>query len=308
MHFSPLTLADRPLVNDYLKRFPPMVSELTFTNLFAWRYSRPVWFMEFKNSLLFFAQTRMGMVLLGNPTGPVLLREVLERFGERIAGVERFPRTMLPGEPLTTLAQTVDDRDNADYVYRVTSLANLAGRGFAGKRNHISRCLAEHDCCYEEISPTNLAGCLAMQERWCANRDCGANPGLCGEYRAIVEALTHFQEFALFGGAIRINGEIEAFTVGEALTSNTAVCHFEKAMPQFHGLGQLINQWFAKFGLTAFEYVNREQDLGIPGLRQAKESYTPDHMIEKVRIVLPQVQPSTMAPLPSPEADRRCPE
>jgi hypothetical protein len=90
----------------------------------------------------------------------------------------------------------------------------------------------------------------------------------------------------LTGGTIRIEGKIEAFTVGEALNPSTAVCHFEKAMPQFQGLAQVINQWFAKNNLGDFAYVNREQDLGIPGLRKAKESYFPDHLVEKVRIVL----------------------
>ncbi|MHB1014773.1 MAG: phosphatidylglycerol lysyltransferase domain-containing protein, partial [Desulfurivibrionaceae bacterium] len=75
-------------------------------------------------------------------------------------------------------------------------------------------------------------------------------------------------------------------TVGEELNPSTAVCHFEKAMPQFHGLAQLINQWFAKNNLADFAYINREQDLGIPGLRKAKESYFPERLVEKVRIVL----------------------
>ena len=102
-----------------------------------------------------------------------------------------------------------------------------------------------------------------------------------------METLQNYREFPLTGGAIRIAGTIEAFAVGERLNPSTAVWHFEKAMPHFHGLGQLINQWFTRENLAEFTYVNREQDLGIPGLRKAKESYFPDHLVEKVRIVLP---------------------
>jgi hypothetical protein len=74
---------------------------------------------------------------------------------------------------------------------------------------------------------------------------------------------------------------MQAITIGERLNDSTAVVHFEKAMPGYDGLYQLINQWFCRYGLTEFEFVNREQDLGIPGLRKAKESYHPHHMVEK---------------------------
>jgi hypothetical protein len=74
---------------------------------------------------------------------------------------------------------------------------------------------------------------------------------------------------------------VEAFSIGEALNPRTAVVHFEKAMTDYQGLYQLMNMWFCEYGLAGFEYVNREQDLGVPGLRKAKESYLPDHMVEK---------------------------
>lgn len=286
MTLRPLTLDDRLSVTEYLRRFPPEISELTFTNLYAWRHTRPIWTEEFKDSLLLFAETKMGLVLLGNPVGPVALTEVFKEYGSRISGADRFPRERLAGVTLPPGATAVEDRDNADYVYRREGLATLAGRHFTRKRNHINQCLAAYDCQYEMITPETVPECLAMQERWCAARDCRTEPGLCGEYQAIEETLRHYGEFPLTGCAIRIEGNIEAFTVGEALNPSTAVCHFEKAMPQFQGLAQVVNQWFARDNLAGFAYVNREQDLGIPGLRKAKESYFPDHMVEKVRIVL----------------------
>lgn len=287
MTLRPLSLDDRLFVTEYLQRFPPEISELTFTNLYAWRRTRPIWIDTFKESLIFFAETRMGLVVLGNPVGPVSLGEVFREYGSQITGAYRFPKTMITDLALLPAPKVVEDPDNNDYVYRREELATLAGRNFTKKRNHINQCLAAYDCKYEIITPEIVPECLDMQERWCAARDCQAEPGLCGEYQAIEETLRHYQEFGLTGGAIRIEGVIEAFTVGESLNPTTAVCHFEKAMPQFQGLSQLINQWFARNNLAAFTYVNREQDLGIPGLRQAKESYCPDHLVEKVRIILP---------------------
>jgi len=74
------------------------------------------------------------------------------------------------------------------------------------------------------------------------------------------------------------------------------VWHFEKAMPDIQGLGQLINQWFSLHSLRGFEFVNREQDLGIPGLRQAKESYFPHHMVEKFTALMPSTDIKSMQP------------
>jgi hypothetical protein len=287
MNLRPLSLDDRLCVTEYLRRFPPEISELTFTNLYAWRRTRPIWTDTFKESLIFFAETKTGLVVLGNPVGPVSLAEVFREYGGRIRGADRFPKAMLADLPLPPGATVVEDRDNGDYAYRREELATLAGRNFTKKRNHINQCLAAYPCRYEIITPETVPECLEMQDRWCAARDCRAEPGLCGEYQAIEETLRRYHEFGLTGGAIRIGGVIEAFTVGEPLNPSTAVCHFEKAMPRFQGLGQLINQWFARNNLAGFTYVNREQDLGIPGLRRAKESYYPDHLVEKVRIILP---------------------
>lgn len=287
MNPSPLSLDDRAMVNDYLRRFPPEISELTFTNLYVWRQSRPVLTDIVHNSLIFFTQTPHGLMVLGNPAGPASLADILHEYGGRIVGVDRFPKAMLTGQVFPSGTRIIEDRDNADYVYRRHDLATLAGRNFSKKRNHINQCLSSYACCYEIITPEVIPECLTMQDRWCAARDCHKEPGLCGEYLAITETLRHYHEFGLTGGAIRIDGTVEAFTVGEALNPTTAVCHFEKAMAAFQGLGQLINQRFADNNLAGFTFINREQDLGIAGLRRAKESYHPDHLVEKVRLIPP---------------------
>ncbi|HCC54695.1 MAG TPA: hypothetical protein DEQ20_07205 [Desulfobulbaceae bacterium] len=287
MKLRQLSLEHRLFVTEYLRRFPPEISELTFTNLYAWRQTRPIWIDEFRESLIFFAETKTGRVILGNPIGPVLLPEIFSEYGSLIRGIERFPKEQLTGITLSPGTVVIEDRDNADYVYRREDLASLSGRHFTKKRNHINQCLASYNCHYEIITEAMVPECLAMQDRWCSARNCRVEPGLCGEYQAIEETLRHYREFGLTGGAIRIEGDIEAFTVGETLNPSTAVCHFEKAMPQFHCLAQLINHWFARNNLADFIFVNREQDLGIPGLRKAKESYSPDHLVEKFKVLLP---------------------
>lgn len=284
-----LELRDRPLVNTYLRKFPPEVSELTFTNLFVWRGARPIWFIETRGALAFLTtshpQDQEPTVLFGPPLGDAPAFSLIARLNVHLTQMVRIPAAVARHLAERGL-QIESDRDNADYVYRVADLAALKGRLFHKKRNLIAQCLAHHTCRYEEITARVIPECREMMARWCNIRSCALDPGLCGESQAIEEALARFQEFELIGGAVRVNGRIEAFAIGEALSPGTAVCHFEKAMPQVQGLSQVINQWFALYSLGSFEFVNREQDLGIPGLRQAKESYYPHHLVEKYRVIV----------------------
>jgi Uncharacterized conserved protein len=216
--------------------------------------------------------------------------------------------TRIPEDTAKTLRDQglsiIPDRDNADYVYRVSDLANLAGAKYHKKRNLVKQCLEKYQCQYEEITLKNISECIAMQDRWCKVRECGLDPGLCHEYNAIRDAFTYFELFNLIGGVIRVNGVIEAYSLGEELAPNTAVCHFEKAMPDIQGLSQLINQWFSLRSLRGFEFVNREQDLGISGLRQAKESYYPHHMIEKFTAIIMSADMNGVHRLDPKECDR----
>jgi hypothetical protein len=83
---------------------------------------------------------------------------------------------------------------------------------------------------------------------------------------------------------VKVNGKVEAFTFGERLNHDTAVVHIEKANPEINGLYAVVNQLFCREVLSGFKFVNREQDLGLEGLRRAKESYHPHHMVEKYRV------------------------
>ncbi len=285
-----LTLADRSLINTYLQQYPPDISELTFTNLFMWQNSRPVWFVEIKNSLVFLIAEIEGQstpkMILGEPVGNAALTEIFETLIDSVKGGVRVPVDAVKNIEQSGLDITLD-RDNSDYVYLVSELADLSGRKFSKKRNHIKQCLKNYSCEYEPITEDNIKECIDFQNTWCQERDCEMHRSLCHEYNATCEMFKYFFEFDLIGGSIRVDGNIKAFAVAERLNNDTAVWHFEKAMPGINGLGQLINQWFSEHAISKYTYVNREQDLGVPGLRQAKESYFPHHMVEKYNIRLP---------------------
>jgi hypothetical protein len=120
-----------------------------------------------------------------------------------------------------------------------------------------------------------------MQTEWCNLKYCDAVPGLEAEFRAIKDTFLHYSDLNVFGGAVLIVGQVEAFSICEKLNCETAVIHFEKANPNITGLYQVINQWFCSEALQYYKYVNREQDLGILGLRRAKKSYHPTFFIKK---------------------------
>lgn len=283
----PLDLSVAPLVNRYLAAHPPEVSELTFTNLYAWRQGRPVWIMELSGTLVFLIRAPEGgagkWLVFGPPVGPLPLATVVEQLGETVVGAVRQSSASIAGLDQSLFTVTAD-RANSDYVYRVEDMATLAGRNYSAKRNLVKQCLRNYTCVFEKIGEANLDECRDLLNRWCDLRHCELDHGLSGEWQALKETMTNYLNFGLLGGLVRVNGAVEAFAIGERLNRDTAVCHFEKFLPTIQGLGQLINQWFAAHCLGEFTYINREQDLGLPGLRQAKESYHPDHLLEKFTV------------------------
>jgi hypothetical protein len=174
-----------------------------------------------------------------------------------------------------------EDPNNSDYVYLAEDLINLPGNKYHAKKNHINRFMKEYEFEYRELYIDLVHCCLNLQESWCEVKDCGENPALMAEDMAVYEALKNYEELDYKGGVILIDSRVEAFSLGEMLNPETAVIHVEKANPEIPGLYTVINQLFCKEAWSQVKYINREQDLGLNGLKKAKESYHPHHMVEK---------------------------
>jgi hypothetical protein len=145
----PLELTDRSLVTSYLRRYPPEISELTFTNLFVWRGSRPIWLAEVKDSVVFITDSHADApttkVILGPPLGeasPLAVAQALDMEFQGFVRVAEETATTLERAGLNVVA----DRDNSDYVYTVADLASLEGRRYHKKRNLIKQCLTAYKC------------------------------------------------------------------------------------------------------------------------------------------------------------------
>lgn len=173
------------------------------------------------------------------------------------------------------------DRDNFEYIYKTEDLINLAGKKFRQKKNHLNQFRMQNtNYEYVPITEDIMPLCRETAAAWLENHE-DKEDGADDELVAINTLFDHWDELGLVGGAIKMYGRVEAFSIGELLNEQMALIHIEKANPNVRGLYQAINNEFIRhcFGDTIF--INREEDMGIPGLRQAKESYNPDHFAEK---------------------------
>jgi hypothetical protein len=284
--FRELRLEDKSRLDDAFKRYDPQISEYTFTNLFVWRETFHVLLSHLENAILvkrWNPASNQFFLLppIGTNSVVSLVKEMLLMTGERdfppLYGVDRLQAESLKSEDFNIREM----RDNWDYLYAVQDLSDLPGSKYYAKRKNIKNCLATYNPTYKPITEEIVNQCLQLQTKWCDLRSCDTIPGLEAEHRAIKETFLHFSDWTVFGGAVLVDGAVEAFTLGEWLNKDAAVIHFEKANPNIPGLYQVINQWFCTQTLQDFQYVNREQDLGVPGLRRAKLSYHPTTFIEK---------------------------
>jgi len=288
--FKRLELADKSILDKYMRADPPLCSELTFTNLFMWRHkNNPKW-LEHENCLLLVLQPDGDEPFGLEPVGKgdkkealdILLRRLEDSTNDaKVCRVsEQFVETLLD----QSYYESAIDRDNCDYVYSTMDLINLSGRKYHRKKNHLNKFFKNYNFKYKELDSNLIKEILNMQTNWCLMRECTLNPSLMEEDFAIHEALDNFKNLDFKGGAVEIDANIEAFSLGEMLDNKTAVIHIEKANPDIPGLYTVINQLFCKNTWQDTEFINREQDLGIDGLRKAKESYYPHHMVNKYTI------------------------
>ncbi len=173
------------------------------------------------------------------------------------------------------------DPNFEDYIYLRESLSSLVGKRLQPKRNHINQFLKRYNNYqYRELTPNLFKECLALDCRWRA-----AHGDICDdlnpEREAMLRAFDHFEELGFRGGALYVDGQMVAFTYGSAINNDTFCTHIEKADADIVGCYTMINRLFAESLPPNIQYINREEDLGIEGLRRAKCSYYPEQKLEK---------------------------
>ena len=184
----------------------------------------------------------------------------------------------------------VAERDIFDYVYDGEILRTLKGRKNSKKRNHINYFLSEYEGRFEYrlLGKADFDDCRQLLDDWTVNKEENNNieEGVDDERLGIEKLFAHYDEVCdrLKIAGIYIDGKLEAFTMGELLNNNMALIHIEKANPEIRGLYPYINQQFLVHEFPDVEFVNREEDMGIEGLRKAKLSYHPCKFVEKYTV------------------------
>lgn len=287
--FKDVTIRDKDTITQYTMNSCRRNCDLSFSNLCSWRFLYNTQF-AIVDGFLIFKFWAAGELAYMMPVGERDLKKVLEALIED-ARREGGPFCMLgvcscmredleaimPGQFTFTA-----DRDYADYIYLRSDLATLKGKKFQSKRNHINKFRNTYpDYEYLPITPERISECLELEAKWCKANDCEQQEGTGNERRALIYALEHFEELGLTGGLLRAGGEIVAFTFGMPINKETFGVSVEKADTNVDGAYAMINYEFANHIPEQYIYMNREEDLGIEGLRKAKLSYQPVTILEK---------------------------
>lgn len=289
MEFVPITLESRQILQPYLQSEDYEISDIVFGNLYIWKHAReityaidsdcvvvqtryegekPYFFYPFgsgdKHSALLALQTYLHDKSL-SPRFESIESKNIDSIKSVFSQVEFEPRVA-----------------RFDYVYSIQELIKLEGRKFHKKKNHLNQFLQNNEgkWSYEKISTSNASEILSRCKEW-LEANPNKNQALEIEFAGITNTLKEYENLGLKGGAVRLEGEIVAFSFGEVMSQKMAVVHIEKANPLIAGAYQIINRELLINEFSTVDLVNREEDLGIEGLRRAKKSYNPIKMVEK---------------------------
>ena len=289
LEFKPPEISDKNWVNECLKHANSMNCEYTFGNLFIWSDSYKTQICKYKNFLI--ARWSDGgsfsySLPLGEGDFTDAVNQIIDDAKKngakpRIYGVTDGYLGMLQEAFFGKFTYEYDGGYN-DYIYSTEKMASLSGKKYHSKRNHITFFKKNNpDWTFEKITKDNINECIEYHTQWIKEKD-SDDEDYSFEFQAVLKAFEYFDELDLVGGLLRVNGKVVAFTLGEGQVNGKCfVSHFEKAPALLRGAYPTICQEFTKNCLMDYEYVNREEDLGIEGLRKAKQSYYPEIWLEK---------------------------
>ena len=288
--FKKLDLSQREAVEGFLHTAGKQSCEYSFSNLFLWGRKK----IAIRDEMLLVQAQfdRRTVYLYPIGTGDLkaaldaIIHDALTR-GIRCCLAALTEQDCQQVEELYPGAFDIYcDRDSYDYVYDIDDLADLRGRKFQKKRNHLNRFEQEHpDAQILPLDESNRVAAFMLAEQWYESRTAADPTGDHHlEHQALHRAFAFYQQLGMEGAVLMEHGKVLAFAMGSRLNKDTFDIHFEKAMETTDGAYAAINRGFARMLREKYpevRWLNREDDLGIEGLRKAKLSYNPDHMVEK---------------------------
>jgi len=288
--FQPLKLSDRERYEKYLLDGTERGCEFSFANLYLWGRQRAA---EVAGHLVLFSQFSRRTVYpypVGTGDKTAVLEAIMEDSRQRgipcrITGLNQENMALIAVK-FPDRFRFHCDRDSYDYVYDINDLADLKGRKYQKKRNHVNRFReAWPRYTAEPLCDANVEQVRSLTDRWYARKQ-QEDPH--GDYHmeraALTRALNHYAQLRMEGLVLRDGADVLAFTLGSPLSPDTFDVHFEKAHPDAEGAYPVVNWEFARYLRQKYpnlRFLNREDDLGLEGLRKAKLSYYPHHLVEK---------------------------
>ena len=290
IEFKRLKLSQKDAYDQILLASPRRSCEYSFANMYLWGRQETVFFPDCVGFFSHFHGKSIYPYPMGNGDRKAVLEAVIRDARERGIPCRISSMTKAEAEELEAwfpgrfLIRT--DRDGFDYVYAIDDLADLKGRKFQKKRNHLNRFRAEHpEAVCVPLDGEHLGPARDMVDSWFRQR-IAEDPH--GEYLleqvAISRAFQHFKALEMEGLMLLDGGEVLAVTLGSRLSKDTIDVHFEKAREDVEGAYAAINCEFARYLRDKYpeiKFLNREDDMGLEGLRRAKLSYQPHHFEEK---------------------------
>lgn len=295
LEFKTVVMDDMDWYNDILSKVncvePQITIDVPFGSNYLWSAFYGTKICRFKDFILKGYFNNDGSASFTFPLGVGNITEALKAIEEytqqnKIAlcfgGVTREQADII-NSVFHNRFNFTSNRDYAEYIYETEKLSTLSGRKLHSKRNHLNRFEAKYNYTFELIDDTNKDDAFIVAEQWCKNTNGGES--LKHENCAIKKALENYEKLNFKGALIRIDGKPVAMTMGEPISPKAFVTRFEKALSGYDGLYVAINCYFART-LREYKYINREEDMGIEGLRRAKLSYKPAILLEQLEGVI----------------------
>jgi len=287
MEFKNIEITSKAIIEKYTK-YKYDASETSFTTMFAWKDYLNMQYAEICGFLVVTFRDGSGNYKTYMPYGDGNLKDCTQalcnhfsQFGQKlkiISANEEMAKTLKEIYPEIKVKENIDFED---YVYTSESLINLSGKKLHSKKNHLNTFKNTYNYTYRKMTENDFDECLNLGKKLMIQKNSKDSLDYKMELKSMEVIFEHFNDLELCGGLITIDDKIAAFSVGEKLNDNCALIQIEKADTQYKGIYVAINNEFVKNEWSNFEFVNREEDMGIEGLRKAKLSYRPHHMVKK---------------------------
>ena len=285
---SKLTIESKDSIEEYTKnRYE--ICDLSFTNLFLWSFGENTEY-EIENNVLTIRSFYKGKEYYFMPLPKEETTENIEEMKRKINKLidKKVPIHYFNEYWYEKLKDDFpclkEKRDYEDYIYSFESLSTLKGRHYSKKKNRVANFKRNYDFVYESITKENIHEVIKFQKKWFDLYSDSNEEILRNENTGILEILNNWDKLNIKGGLLKVNNEVIAYTLGEKITQNTVLIHIEKALIDYVGSYQAINMFYLEKEWENIELINREDDFGDEGLREAKMSYKPLYLLKKYSI------------------------